>query len=127
MVTVILRNRGTILLLQHRSRIARLESQDEPTILVTHSPPKSDGEIDYVQGAGHVGDGKLAEILNKKYHNNVTNVHGHIHERGNTSARYAAGNAINVASITDVMNPLHPGNTIQLDVYKKDVKASIMR
>ncbi|MBD3354829.1 hypothetical protein GF361_02500 [Candidatus Woesearchaeota archaeon] len=80
-----------------------LQSQKEIMIFVTHGPPRSDTRIDYVRGAGHVGDKKTAEIMNSDLED-VVNVHGHIHEGGGASDKYKAGAAINVASIISYMN-----------------------
>ncbi len=83
--------------------IDELQSQKEPIVFVTHGPPKSDTRIDYVRGAGHVGDDSIAKIMDSNL-GDIINVHGHIHEGGGASDKYKAGVAINVASIISYMN-----------------------
>lgn len=80
------------------------QSQEEPTIFVTHGPPKSKTLIDYVQGVGHVGDEKIQRIMNSSNLEDIVNVHGHIHEGGRNSAKYDAGTAVNIAAITRYNN-----------------------
>ena len=84
--------------------LSAFQSQKEPTLFVTHGPPKSeDSQIDYVKGPGHVGDNNITAIMNSGL-KNVVNVFGHIHEGGNHADLYGAGPAINVAAITDFMS-----------------------
>ena len=81
-----------------------LQRQNEPTIFVTHGPPNSHKTpIDYVARVGHVGDMQLSAILMSGI-GNIINVHGHIHEGGRNTEKYAAGIAINVAAITSYNN-----------------------
>ena len=81
-------------------KLQAFQQQKEPTVLVTHGPPKSTGSIDYVAGFGNVGDEKLAGLLGSNLQN-IINVHGHIHEGGGSVAQYGNNSAVNVASITD--------------------------
>lgn len=97
-----------------------LQNQNETTIFITHSPPKANSRIDYVQGAGHVGDSNIATIMNSDL-KDILNVHGHIHEGGRNSEDYSAGKAINVASITP-FNNLQGYNTELITI--KDGKVS---
>lgn len=89
--------------------IAEFARQNEPIILVTHSPPKTGGRVDYVEGAGNVGDSRINELLSGS---KVINVHGHIHEGGGNTAAVGNSTAINVASITAYNNPNAPGAAI---------------
>jgi len=86
------------------------QDQDELTLFVTHSPPKSKSKIDYVPEAGHVGDENIKDIMNIDFEEKVNNIHGHIHEGGGNIDHfgYKAGMAINVSSITDYNNPDAP-------------------
>ncbi len=84
--------------------LARLAQQNETVILVTHSPPKTDGEIDFVLEVGNVGDLKLNDLIPKA----TINVHGHIHEGGGNSSLIGKSIAVNVASVTDYNNPSAP-------------------
>ncbi|MDP2672452.1 MAG: metallophosphoesterase [Nanoarchaeota archaeon] len=84
--------------------LQKFQNQNEPTIFVTHSPPKSNSKIDYVHGAGNVGDSEIEKIMNNKSLDKIVNVHGHIHEGGRNVAKYKSGVALNVASITSYMN-----------------------
>ena len=83
--------------------------QREPIVLVSHGPPRSEGEIDYVEGFGNVGDERIREILEERLDSRVINVHGHIHEGGGVRADYGKDGsvfdlgvnyAINAASVT---------------------------
>lgn len=84
--------------------LQKFQDQNEPTLFVTHSPPKSNSKIDYVNGVGNVGDLEIAKIMNNKSLDKIVNVHGHIHECGGNVAKYKSGIALNVASITSYMN-----------------------
>ncbi len=86
-----------------KKSLENFEEQAENTLLISHGPPKSKTKIDYVMGAGHVGDENLKRIMNSNLEK-ITNVHGHIHEGGGNSDTYRAGNSINVASITSYNN-----------------------
>lgn len=85
--------------------IKEFQEQGELTVFVTHGPPKSNKKIDYVQGAGHVGDVKIAKIMDKNNLEKILNIHGHIHEGGRNGAKYNSGVALNIASVTDYSNP----------------------
>lgn len=94
---------GFLLGVEDYSRVVKelekFKSQDEPIVLVTHGPPLSDDEIDYVLGVGNVGDLRLNNILNK--FDGILNVFGHIHEGGGKSVRYGSNITINVAAVTN--------------------------
>ncbi|MEK6927192.1 MAG: metallophosphoesterase [Nanoarchaeota archaeon] len=76
-------------------RLKKGNEQSEPTLILTHGPPKSDTKIDYVPNVGNVGDSRLAEILSSNP--NAINLHGHIHEGGGNIANYGSNSfAINV-------------------------------
>ncbi len=83
--------------------LARLAQQNEAVILVTHGPPRTDGKIDFVIGAGNVGDLKLNDLIPKA----TINVHGHIHEGGGNSSLIGSI-ALNAASVTDYNHPSAP-------------------
>ncbi len=92
-----------------RESLRDFAEQREPIVLVSHGPPRSEGEIDYVEGFGHVGDERIRGILEDKLDSRVINVHGHIHEGGGAKANYGvngsvfglgANYAVNVASVT---------------------------
>jgi Icc-related predicted phosphoesterase len=87
-----------------KESLENFQEQKEPSIFVTHGPPKSNSKIDYVYDVGHVGDNKISKILNNKNLENVVNIHGHIHEGGRNGTKYNSNVAINVASITDYNN-----------------------
>jgi len=89
--------------------LKQFQTQYEPTIFVTHGPPKSKTLIDYVEGVGNVGDETIRKIMNSNLEG-IINVHGHIHEGGGNLDRYNSGVAINVAAITD-FNNLRGANT----------------
>ena len=83
--------------------LSKFQSQDirEPTVFVTHGPPRSRTRIDYVKGFGHVGDNKTKRIMNSELEG-IINLHGHIHEGGGNSDKgNSSGISVNVASITD--------------------------
>lgn len=84
--------------------LLKFQRQNEPTIFVTHGPPKSGTKIDYVRGVGHVGDKNISKILNNSDLDEIINVHGHIHEGGRNRDSYSSGSSINVASITPYNN-----------------------
>ena len=96
------------------SDLKELQSQNEPTVLVTHGPPKASGSsrIDLVRGAGHVGDESTREIMQSPDLSDVTNVHGHIHEGGRNSFGYRAGKSHNVAAVTSFMNRRGPNTSL---------------
>jgi Icc-related predicted phosphoesterase len=79
---------------------------DDMTVFVTHSPPfinpqkHGNSSIDYVQGAGHVGDKNITAILE---HTEVLNLCGHIHEGGSESAKVGRSFSYNGASVTPYM------------------------
>jgi Icc-related predicted phosphoesterase len=84
--------------------LKELQVQEEPTIFVTHGPPKSKTLIDYVQGAGHVGDKNIQRIMDSSNLEGIINIHGHIHEGGRNSDKCNSGIAINIAAIADYNN-----------------------
>ncbi len=92
-----------------KKAITKFELEDDIIILVTHSPPRTSGKIDYVQGTGNVGDSRINELLTSS---KIINVHGHIHEGGGNTAAVGNSIAINVASITSYNNPNAPGATV---------------
>jgi Icc-related predicted phosphoesterase len=83
--------------------------KEEPVLLVTHGPPKSGTRIDYVQGAGHVGDTNLADILNSsELEKLIIHIFGHIIEGGGYGdGSYKNGTAVNIAGID---NPFGDGS-----------------
>ena len=88
-------------------QLLSLQGEREPTVLITHGPPRSDTVIDYVPGIGHVGDEQLAEILHRPELTGILNIHGHIHEGGGTNATIQSDVAVlNVAAITSYHNPV---------------------
>jgi Icc-related predicted phosphoesterase len=104
--------RGGFLLTRddYRRALRHLEdfqSQQEPTVFVTHGPPLASTRIDYVAGAGHVGDRNIRALMDASL-KNIINVHGHIHEGGRAMDRYRAGPAYNVAAVTLLNNPRGP-------------------
>ncbi len=105
-------------------QLQQLQSQHEPTIFVTHGPPKSDGTIDLVPNIGNVGDEELAKILDSGLEN-IINVHGHIHESGKNQQLYKSGISINVASVTDYNNPQAPTALI-LEINGKNVESTFI-
>jgi len=81
--------------------IKDFQSQNEITLFITHGPPKTEsGSLDYVNNIGHVGDFKIAEVLNFNGFKNIYHFHGHLHERGNIRERFNSGISINVSAIT---------------------------
>jgi Icc-related predicted phosphoesterase len=90
-----------------REQLAEFQPQREPTIFVTHGPPWASTRIDYAAGAGHVGDKNIKAVMDSSL-KDIINVHGHIHEGGRGSDRYAAGPAYNVSAITSTNNPKGP-------------------
>lgn len=96
--------------------LKQFQTQYEPTIFVTHGPPKSKTLIDYVEGVGNVGDENIRKIMNSDL-KGIINVHGHIHEGGGNSNKYNSGIAINVAAITD-FNNLKGANTGLISIDK---------
>lgn len=96
--------------------LTEMQKQKELDIFVTHGPPKSKTIIDYVEGAGHVGDEEISKIMNENLEKMI-NVHGHIHEGGNNSCKYKCGTAINVASINGLNNPNAPTTAL---IFVKD-------
>ena len=99
--------------------LRKLNSQNEKTIFITHGPPKSTSKIDYVNGAGHVGDDTIKKIMNEDL--DLVNVHGHIHERGGNVANYKSGIAINAASITRYMAN-SPAKALLLTIKNNSLK-----
>ena len=59
-----------------------LGSGEAPDVLLTHGPPQSSGThgIDYVPGAGNVGDPALKQLIEQ--HEVAFSISGHIHEAG---------------------------------------------
>ncbi len=89
------------------------QEQNEPIIFLTHGPPQAKKSgIDYVSGFGHVGDNRIAQILNKSNLHQIINIHGHIHEGGKQMESYPAGTALNIASITRFQNTEAPRTMI---------------
>ncbi len=82
----------------------KFQAQKELNIFVTHGPPKSKNLIDYVNGAGHVGDRNIQEIMDSPKLEKIINIHGHIHEGGRNSDNYKSGISINIAAIGDYNN-----------------------
>jgi len=87
--------------------LEEFQTQQEPTVFVTHGPPLASTRIDYVAGAGHVGDKSIKAIMDGSL-KDIINVHGHIHEGSRGFDRYKAGPAYNVAAITSFNNPKGP-------------------
>jgi len=104
------------------SQINQISKNTNPTIFLTHSPPRSAGNIDYVKSIRrNVGDLELARIMNSPFEDTkLINVHGHIHEQGGKSFDYPAGTAYNIASVTDYLR--YGANTSLF--YLKDGKFS---
>lgn len=84
-----------------RELLRQAQSQNEPLLFVTHSPPRTDTKLDFVEGAGNVGDPELAAIGREFA---VINVCGHIHEGGGQAA-LGPSLLVNAASITRYNNP----------------------
>lgn len=101
------------------------QKQAEPTIFVTHGPPQSNTNIDYVPNVGHVGDRNIETIMDSDL-TNVLNIHGHIHEGGRSQDSYKAGLSINVASITPYNNIQGP-NTGLITINSKGVSYSNLK
>lgn len=107
------------------SQFNDLKSQNEPTLMITHSPPlTNNSKIDQLYNSNkHVGDKAITAILSDVDSgiNNVSNYHGHIHEGGNNSVGFPAGTSTNVASITRYMSQNGGGNVILATVGEDGV------
>jgi Icc-related predicted phosphoesterase len=88
-----------------KENIQIFQEQDEPTLFVTHGPPLTGGELDYLQGFYNVGDYRITEIINSSSYMNIFHIHGHLHERGALWDEFNGGKSVNVAAITPYNNP----------------------
>jgi len=79
------------------------------TVLITHSPPKTDRKIDYVYGVGNVGDANITALMTAK---SIFVVCGHIHERGGNWTEIGDSSAWNAASVTNYSNPNAPAASV---------------
>lgn len=70
-----------------------IQAADDAVVLLAHGPPRQRGQkaIDYVPGAGNVGDPRLTEVVTR--HKVPFGIHGHILEAGG-SATDAGGRAL---------------------------------
>jgi Icc-related predicted phosphoesterase len=90
----------------------------KPLLFVTHVPPKSRENIDFVPGYDHVGDSEIRKLMTCT--KNIVNIHGHIHEQGGQFSYYKTNIAINVASITPFHN-YRGSNTAILRMFNNKV------
>lgn len=109
-----------------KNALVEFQSQGEYIIFVTHGPPKSNRKIDWVSGAGHVGDKNMAKILNRSDLEKIVNVHGHIHEGGRNADKFKSGYSINVSSITSYNND-KGSNTSELIFNKNNMDYKILK
>ena len=98
-------------------QILSYKSQNEETLLVTHSPPYTQGgKIDRILQGANVGDVNISLMLSDPRLGKFDNVNGHIHEAGGTSAEFPDGNSYNVAAINPLNNPTS-GDVTLLTIY----------
>ena len=94
-----------------QEKITFFQKQNEPLIFVTHGPPLSETDQDWVEGVGHVGDAKITKMLEETKNKNMLHVHGHLHEHSGKESIFPVGTSLNIASITSYNNKDAPSVT----------------
>jgi Icc-related predicted phosphoesterase len=97
-----------------KKAVKELRKQNETIILATHSPPLGTTNIDYVAGAGHVGDKGIYGIMDDPELDGIVNVFGHIHEGGSLTEQFNAGVGVNCARKTCIIEI--KGDTVEIQV-----------